>query len=185
LALPADIPQGEYQVFVRVLDGEELLGEAALGHIEVRGRARQFTIPEIQHPGEARLGEAILFLGYDLSSDQVMAGGTVQLTLYWQALQEMEISYTVFTHLLDTEDRMWGQMDSIPGRGEAPTTSWLEGEVITDQHEIVVDPEAPPGEYVVEVGMYDASTGQRLPIYSGGQRVEGDRLLLTTVQVLP
>lgn len=185
LALPAAIPQGEYQVFVRVLDGEELLGEAALGHIDVRGRARQFTIPEIQYPGEARLGEAIRFLGHDLSSDQVMAGGTVQLTLYWQALQEMEISYTVFTHLLDTEDRMWGQMDSIPGRGEAPTTSWLEGEVITDQHEIVVDPEAPPGEYVVEVGMYDASTGQRLPIYSGGQRVEGDRLLLTTVQVLP
>ena len=109
----------------------------------------------------------------------------MQLTLYWQALQEMGISYTVFTHLLDTEDRMWGQMDSIPGRGEAPTTSWLEGEVITDRHEIVVDPEAPPGEYVIEIGMYDASTGQRLPIYSGGQRVEGDRLLLTTVQVVP
>jgi hypothetical protein len=97
----------------------------------------------------------------------------------------MQVSYTVFTHLLDAEERIQGQMDSIPGRGEAPTTSWIEGEVITDEYEIVVDPEAPTGEYVVEVGMYDASTGQRLPIYSGGQRVEGDSLLLTTVQVVP
>jgi hypothetical protein len=92
---------------------------------------------------------------------------------------------TVFSHLLNAEDRIWGQMDSVPVRGEAPTTSWLEGEVISDQHKIVVDPEAPPGEYIMEIGMYDANTGQRLPVFSDDQALQQDRLLLGVVQVVP
>jgi 4-amino-4-deoxy-L-arabinose transferase-like glycosyltransferase len=185
LALPADLPQGAYEIFVGVLDGEELLSEMALGQVEVRGRARQFTTPEIQHPMEARLGEAIQFLGYDLSSDEVPAGGTLQLSLYWRALQEMDTSYTVFTHLLDTEQRIWGQRDSVPRRGEAPTTTWVEGEIVADGYEIVVDPEAPPGEYVIEIGMYDAISGRRLRVLNGAEGQEEDRILLGLVQVVP
>jgi hypothetical protein len=44
---------------------------------------------------------------------------------------------------------------------------------------------APPGEYVIGIGMYDASTGQRLPIFSDDQISEEDRLLLGVVQVVP
>ena len=134
---------------------------------------------------EASLGEAVRFLGYDLSTNEVRAGGTLQLTLYWQALEEMQISYTAFTHLLDAEKQIWGQVDSIPDRGEAPTTSWVEGETIIDEYEIVVDPEAPRGEYVIEIGMYDADTGQRLRVLSGDQGLEADRLVLGVVQVAP
>jgi 4-amino-4-deoxy-L-arabinose transferase-like glycosyltransferase len=185
LTLPPDLPQGVYEIFVGVLEEEELLGVVALGQAEVRGRARQFTIPEIQHPIEAWFGQEIQFLGYDLSSDEVMAGGTLRLTLYWQALQEMDISYTVFTHLLDAEERIWGQMDSIPGMGEAPTTSWVEGEIVTDEYEIVLDPETPPGEYMIEIGMYDATTGRRLRVLIGDEAQEEDRVLLRLVQIVP
>lgn len=185
VSLPADIAQGEYEVFIRVLEGDDSVSEASLGRIEVKGRARVFRAPEIQHPVEATLGESVLFLGYDLGSDEVRVEEAIELILYWQALQEMEGSYNVFTHLLDANERIWGQMDSIPQRGEAPTTSWVAGEVITDPYQVVVDPEAPRGTYVVEIGMYDATTGRRLPIYSDGQRLEGDRLLLGAVEVVP
>jgi hypothetical protein len=127
----------------------------------------------------------VLFLGYDLSSEDVKPGDTLHLTLYWQALSEMQVSYTVFTHLLDANERTWGQMDSIPLRGEAPTTSWVSGEVIADEYDIAVDEGAPPGDYAIEIGMYDASTGQRLPVLAGGQLLEGDRLLLGQIRVLP
>jgi hypothetical protein len=185
LALPADMPQGAYQIFVCISEEERLVREVVLDTIEVRGRARQFTMPQIQHPTEARLGEAVQFLGYDLSSNELAPGETLRLTLYWQALQEMEISYTVFTHLLDPRQRVWGQSDSIPGIGAMPTTSWLGGEVITDRYEIEVNSEAPPGEYTVEIGMYDADTGQRLPVYGDDQALEGDRLLLGVLQIAP
>ncbi len=185
LALPADMPHGVYEFSIGVLEGEELLGEVALGQIEVRGRARQFTIPEIQHPMEARLGGGIQFLGYDLSSDEMTPGGTLHLTLYWRSMQQMGVSYNVFTHLLDGENRIWGQMDGIPGRGEAPTTSWIDGEIIADEYEIILNPEAPPGEYVIEIGMYDGSTGQRLQVVGDEQGIEQTRVLLGVVQVVP
>lgn len=183
LVLPADMPHGVYEVSLGVLEGEELLGEVALGQIEVQGRARQFTIPEVQYPMEARLGQSIQLLGYDLSSNEVTAAGTLELTLYWQALQEMEISYTVFTHLLDAENHIWGQKDSVPGGGALPTTSWVPEEIIPDEYKIILDPETPPGEYVMEIGMYHVSTGQRLPIYDLRGELQGDRLLLEGLQV--
>lgn len=185
LPLPPDTAQGVYDLWLGVLDGEELLGEVLLGQVEVRGRAHQFVMPDIQHPLRARPGEGTQFLGYHLDSNQVAPGETLRLTLYWQALSEMDVSYTVFTHLVDRENRIWGQMDGIPGGGEAPTTSWVEGEVITDQYELVVDPEAPPGQYVIEIGMYDATTGERLPVFSNGQELEDNRLLLGMVDVVP
>jgi hypothetical protein len=185
LVLPPDAPQGRHEVLLQVLENGEALGELQLGSLEVKGRARQFTVPSIEHPAEAIVGSGVLFLGYDLNADQVQAGEALKLTLYWQALQEVQVSYTVFTHLLDVEETVWGQADSIPQGGAAPTTSWVQEEIITDEYEIVVDQKAPPGTYVVEVGMYDASTGLRLPIVADGERLAGDRLLLQEIQVLP
>jgi hypothetical protein len=184
LPLPADIPQGEYELFVSVLEGEELVGQASLGQIKVRARARQFTAPEIQHPMQASLGESVLFLGHDLGTDQLRAGEPIQLILYWQALQEMQVSYTVFTHLLDADKRIWGQMDSIPQLGEAPTTGWVAKEVITDHYEIFVDTQAPAGTYAVEIGMYDGRTGHRLPVLDAQGQAIGDAILLQSIRVL-
>ncbi|HEM62629.1 MAG TPA: hypothetical protein ENO24_10090, partial [Chloroflexi bacterium] len=94
LRLPPDTPPGTHEVLLRVLEGGETLGQVSLGSIELSGRPRRFDIPEIQHPVDARLGDAVLFLGYDLSSEEAKPGDTLHLTLYWQALEEMQVSYT-------------------------------------------------------------------------------------------
>ncbi|MGB3905271.1 MAG: DUF2079 domain-containing protein [Anaerolineae bacterium] len=187
LGLAPDTAPGVYELSVSLVkpDGGAVRSEVGLGTVTVEGRRRVFTMPQIQSPLDARLGGSVAFLGYDQSSTTVRPGETIRLTLYWQALREMGTSYTVFTHLLDAEERIWGQMDSIPQRGEAPTTSWLVGEVITDQYEIVVAPDAHRGTYLLEIGMYDASTGQRLSVLSHDQVVEEDRLLLGVVHVVP
>jgi hypothetical protein len=69
-------------------------------------------------------------------------------------------------------------------RGTHPTTSWLPGEVVVDEYEIVVDAMAPVGEYQIEVGMYDLETMVRLPAFDEqGNPLPGDRILLATVRV--
>jgi 4-amino-4-deoxy-L-arabinose transferase-like glycosyltransferase len=182
--LPADAPEGRHELLLQVLKGREPVGQVSLGYIEVQGRQRQFATPKIQYPMEARLGDGVLFLGYDLSKKQVNPGDALQLTLYWQALEEMEASYTVFTHLLDADNQIWGQMDSIPARGQAPTTSWVEGEVITDKYEMAVDPDAPTGKYVIEIGVYDAKTGERLLVHQMAGQPVGDHILLEKIEVV-
>jgi hypothetical protein len=129
-------------------------------------------------------------LGYDLDPNELQAGEAMHLTLYWRALDEIEVSYTVFVHLLDSENRIWGQHDSVPGNGTLPTTGWVEAEIIADEYELTVKPDAPPGEYLIEVGMYDAQTSHRLHVLStvegpvlGSQGPE-DKILLNEAVVV-
>jgi hypothetical protein len=126
------------------------------------------------------LGNKISLYGYDLSSDVVRPGETVHLTLYWRALDTMETSYTVFTHLLDSENRVRAQMDGLPQGGTRPTTGWVPEEYIRDEYELVLDTEALPGEHLIEVGMYDASTPdfQRLSLVDVAGNVLDNRIVL-------
>ncbi len=187
LLVDATASAGRYQLVLNWVEADtgQPLAEAdiPLGQVEVTQLERQFQVPSISTPLRADLGERIAFLGYDLGTPQVEPGGTVRLTLYWQARGQMKTSYTVFTHLLDERQRIRGQRDSLPAEGARPTTGWLPGEVITDEYAIPVDPDAPPGEYVLEIGMYDALTGERLPVVMDGVRVPGDRILLAKVEV--
>jgi hypothetical protein len=189
LRVAADASGGEGQLLVELVDsaGQPLLAEPlSLARISVEAPERRFTVPaDIQHPQRARLGQSVALLGYDLTPATVRPGETLHLTLYWQAQAEMETSYTVFTHLLDSQQRIWGQKDSLPLSGARPTTGWLPGEVIADEYVIPVQHDAPPGGYTIEVGMYDAATGARLPVHDAqGRPVPGDRVLLdTTVEV--
>jgi hypothetical protein len=98
-------------------------------------------------------------------------------------LSEMDTSYTVFNHLIDGENRIWGQKDGIPGGGTLPTSSWISGEYVVDQYEIGVQEDAPPGEYVIETGMYDLSTMLRLPVLNEEGAVVGDRISLEATPV--
>lgn len=139
----------------------------------------------VQHPLHLNLGGQIELLGYDPSADQVGPGSTLELTLYWHALTELEEDYTVFTHLLGESynlasgNFLWGQKDNMPLDGTYPTSRWLENEVIVDRYAIPIQPDAPPGLYRIEVGMYLLKTGQRLPMFDEGRmRMPQDSMLL-------
>ena len=183
IPIKADTPNGDYHLYVGMKEEGRLLGEVELGTIRTLGRVRTYEIPEVERKLGWSLGQGITLLGYDMDAT-VTAGETLRLTLYWQCVRQMGESYTVFTHLLGEDNVIRGQLDRIPGGGEAPTTSWVEREVITDQYEIVVDVQAPAGEYVIEVGIYDANTMERLPVHDAEGEAQGDRALLQTVQVL-
>ncbi|MFQ6015960.1 MAG: glycosyltransferase family 39 protein [Anaerolineae bacterium] len=197
LLIPADTPVGEYQLVVglqRVV-GDELLPVAGgptwgrnfvlLAKVAVAGREHLFERPSIAQPLVADLGDGVRLLGYDLTIREVEAGGMIPLTLYWQSLAPMTTSYTVFTHLIDGDERIWGQQDGIPGQGALPTTAWIEGEYIIDRYDIPVGTETPPGLYYLEVGMYMVSSGQRLPAFTpAGERLPADRVLLGQVQIV-
>jgi len=139
---------------------------------------------EIGHPTEFTLGEQVALLGYDLSRAEVAPGSTLRLTLYWQARSQITTSYTVFTHIVDTTGRLWGQHDGLPDGGRNPTHRWVPGEIVVDRHEIPVDREAAPGEYLLRVGMYDLRTGERLPVRdAAGRRLEGACVPLGRVDI--
>lgn len=154
------------------------------GNVRLAIYAAPTTPPkEIQNPLDAKLGEEIAFLGYNLLTREVEAGGILPLTLFWQALAQPQERYKVFVHLLDQAGHIVGQWDSEPGDGMNLTTSWQPGETVADHYGVLVRPGTPPGQHRIVVGMYSAISGQRLPVSEGGQD-DGDCLALASIEVL-
>jgi hypothetical protein len=146
---------------------------AVLAHVRVEPRAALTGAGPLQHPLNARLGEALYVAGYDLPQTRFRAGESVPLTLYWRADRPVEKNYTVFVHLLGTAfnnaqgNLLWGQIDRVPRSGAYPTTAWRPGEIVPDAYSIPVAAGAPPGRYKIEIGMYDPATGERLALDDG------------------
>jgi hypothetical protein len=200
--VPGEVLRGWYDL---PLDGRALAGEGQLyvnfvdpagqvvwpqslpvGPLKVAGPQRLFEPPTIQHPLQVDLGGRVRLLGYDLAESRVRPGEAIHLTLYWQAQELMDVSYTVFVHLLDESGQIRGQVDRPPVGGARPTTSWLAGEVVVDAYEVTVPPDVPPGRYTFAVGMYELATLQRLPAFdAAGQHLPDDRVLLGQVEVRP
>jgi hypothetical protein len=95
----------------------------------------------------------------------------------------MDTPYTVFTHLLDGDNQVRGQMDSQPQGGGRPTTGWVPQEYVVDEYQLAVQADAPEGDYVIEVGMYDASTPdfRRLLLVDSAGSVLDNRIVLDAV----
>jgi hypothetical protein len=132
---------------------------------------------DIEQHLEANLGDRVRLLGYNIESS-LRPGDNLQLTLFWRALSKMDRDYTVFTHLVDGEGRTWGQKDNPPVDGFYPTTYWEPGDIVRDQYEITISPEALPGEYQLETGMYLAETGERLEVHGKEGPLPENRILL-------
>jgi 4-amino-4-deoxy-L-arabinose transferase-like glycosyltransferase len=202
IAVPADAPPGRYRLEVGWYDSSTLerlpvLGEAGrpqgdalvLDYLKVipfdsaQDRGSEES-PSPQNPLAAAFGDRTSLLGYDLDPAVTRPGDVIHLRLYWQAKEPVGEDYVVFVHLLGEGGQLWGQHDGQPEGGFYPTSFWDEGEVVVDEHELVLKPDTPAGEYQIVTGLYRPATGERLAVGAGGQGMGDGRLLLGTVQVL-
>jgi hypothetical protein len=150
--------------------------------------APSFAMPSPQYATQARLDGHFDLLGYDLSPDKIGPGRSLDVTLYWKSVAPSQLQYTVFAHLLDSEDNLRAQDDAMPRGGVLPTSCWRVGEVVSDTLMILLPADAPPGAYTLQVGMYYLPTGQRLPVrplYPTPPGQAADSVTLQTVRVEP
>jgi len=105
----------------------------------------------------------IALVGYDLNQAAYRPGEIVYLQLWWRAAAVIETDWTVFTHLLGPAradgSAVWAGQDARPGQGSVPTTTWTPGDLILDEYQLQLPPDAAPGEYAIEVGLYDPAAG--------------------------
>jgi hypothetical protein len=112
-------------------------------------------------------------------------GDTFTLTLYWRALAELSVNYSVFAHVRGEGESLFGGHDGWPQDGAAPTAAWRRGEVFVDSHPLTVAPGTPPGTYEVEVGLYDASGARLKAVADDGRPTDADYVFLSRIRVLP
>ena len=138
----------------------------------------------IQTTREVHFDQGIRLVGYDADFSNVHAGDTVQLTLYWQSDQLLAQRYKVFVHVLGgqynpkSKNFLWGQQDQEPANGASPTTAWAVGRLVSDPYLFRIAPDAPAGRYVIELGWYHPTSGERLAVVSSDGAVIADHVNL-------
>ncbi len=113
-----------------------------------------------------------------LDTSAAARGGQVEVTLHWQGLKTMAENYTVFVHLLGPDGLVHGQVDAWPVAGTLATSQWTPGQPIEDHYRVPLDPDAPPGEYSVEVGLYLLATLERLAVLNAEGAPVDDKVLI-------
>jgi hypothetical protein len=196
--LPPTFEPGRYKLYLRLTTANSPAREVAalsLGDFQIEGWSRNFDAPQPQVKIDADFNGQATLVGLDLENPKsaegtqseiqnLKSGDTLNLKLYWRAEAEFEQNYIAFVHLLGPDGLIYGQVDQTPGAGAFPTTGWLPGEYLSDAYAIPIASHAPPGDYQIEIGLYDPNTSQRLPVRSlKGQPHSDNKVLLPSLTV--
>ncbi len=195
LVPPAEARPGVYQVELD-LDGE------GLGRISVLSRDYQpisdkyfidgLKFPlgqpsaaewESARPANVTFGDAISLAKYSVNEDALHPGDLLTLTLFWRAQARMNKDYTVFVHLVDAQRNVRAQLDAMPRAGAYPTSVWDAGELVRDSYILRLPIDLTPGEYPIELGLYEYPNLARLAVADANGNRIGDNLILPGVSV--
>jgi hypothetical protein len=131
--------------------------------------------PDSAAAGDIRLanivfGDRLRLAGYSLEPAAVRPGDTVRVTLVWEVLARMERDWSVFVHLNDPVlAAPVSQRDMYPDQGLRPTRLLRPGEILADDYVLAIPPTTiAPTRLGLTVGLYDYTSGERLPASSGG-----------------
>lgn len=170
------LPNGRYALVARpVAPGAALCGWMAspaagcvVGEVSISG----VPLPE----GATNFDDKVALLDIALPQTELVPGGQLPVTLTWQGLAPMSEDYTVFVQVLDTQDRIVGQVDSWPVQGTFPTSTWTPGDAVVDPYVIQLSGDLSPGEYRLHVGMYLLATARRLPVLGAEGNAVDDKV---------
>jgi hypothetical protein len=161
----------------------QVFHDVSLLLFELDPETRFSTQPPVQTLLLRNFGDQIELVGFDLDRREVQAGDTLHLRLHWRVTRPLSVDYTAFTHLINQAEHIYGQHDRRLGGDFFPTSLWPEGELVSEDYAIRVQPGTPPGRYPLEVGVYLPSTGERLPLLAEDGTAEGNRLVLAEIEV--
>jgi hypothetical protein len=110
--------------------------------------------------------------GYSVQSYRVAAGERLRVSLVWQAEPEMPLLHS-FIHIRngqpgqpvhpETGSEVWAQ-EEHQVIGAIPTTAHVPGRLYWDEFWVPIPEGMVPGEYLLEIGLFHAETGEPLDI---------------------
>ncbi|MGQ9547695.1 MAG: glycosyltransferase family 39 protein [Roseiflexus sp.] len=150
------------------------------------------AIPQPDTALDATFGGELRLRGFTLSlhGGAARAGGSLPVTLYWEAVAPPTHDYRMFLHLChDCDVPPVANDDGPPLNGYAPagmTTTWRIGDPVHDERALLLPPTLPPGRYVLLMGVYsdDGSPASRLPVVTRAPTLSDNRLVLGYVDVI-
>jgi mannosyltransferase len=150
------------------------------------------AIPQPDTALDATFGGELRLRGLTLAlhGGAARAGGSLPVTLYWEAVAPPTRDYRIFLHLCrDCDVPPVANDDGPPLGGYAPagmTTTWRIGDPVHDERSLPLPHTLPPGRYTLVLGVYsgDGAPASRLPIVTRAPTLSNNRLVLGSVDVI-
>jgi len=108
----------------------------------------------------------ISLTGYHLVN--LTPGRQAHVILWWRALSHPDRNYSAFVHLLDARGDMIVQYDKLPLSAFYPMRAWPVEVDQRDDYPLKIPTDADLEGAWLAIGLYDASSKQRLPVLQGG-----------------
>ena len=175
-------PYAEWWQAVDLLDGPHAVrisaGPLARGDLDVqpfyayvRVQAEPTTLTL---PPEARFVNGAQLLGHSIER---LSDTQWRLRTLWMVTEKVSADQTFFVHLLSAGQAVVTQ-DGDNGDGLYPMRLWRPGDIIIDERTIEIAPLLDRTQLLIEMGLYDRVSTQRVPIVASAQAVVNDAVLL-------
>ena len=131
-------------------------------------------ISETQPPPEAQFENGLRLLGHSI---EALDDEHWRLRTLWETDRPIEGDHAFFVHLLKVNQVLETQ-DGDSGNGFYPLRLWQPGQVIVDERLLTVPPQTDPAQLLIELGVYDRTTNQRVKVTQATPPVIDQALLL-------
>ncbi len=109
--------------------------------------------------------------GYSVSDYDLAVGDELRVTLFWQGVAEALPRLHSFVHVRNLSpddplnprsgDGIWAQQENYAPGGRV-TDQYQPGKLYVDEFRVRLPEDMPPGEYFLEIGLFDPATGEQL-----------------------
>lgn len=134
-------------------------------------------------------GNALNLVGSQWLEGSITPGETAELVTIWQVTDPtmvgpavppaFETDMVLFTHVINDSGDIIAQQDSL----EAPSWDWQTGDVFLQVHTVTLPGGVPSGLYETAVGIYDRSSGERLPLLNSAGEIVDNRAFVVPLSV--
>jgi len=171
--LPAGVPPGTYQIWMRIVDETGRLLPLPGGQTELRlpdltvaaaaCDADRATWPD-HEARQVWFGRALTLLGTSTPAAEARPGHTLSLDLYWCIRAQPQQDYRLRLQLLDANGAVTTESLSPLGRAETPATALPAGRLVASRAQIVVPATATPGRHRLQLSVVPPAGGAPLPV---------------------
>ncbi|MEZ4767597.1 MAG: 6-pyruvoyl-tetrahydropterin synthase-related protein [Caldilineales bacterium] len=194
LTLTPGLPSGSYQLAAQIAEGDDVTDWIPMDEVAVTA-----PVPLQPQPGHAldvRFGNLVRLAGFDLKSSRsngglasqdpavVNAGGSLNYTLYWQALERLQTNYHSFIHLIDRQGEPLIKQDHLAGSFFDAPLLWDTRTLQPDRYVMRIPADTPSGLYWPLIGLYEFNDVQLLPVEDADGQPLGDSYRLPPIKVL-
>jgi hypothetical protein len=177
-------PQGFIRQYLQTrtltFDEVTVTGESNVKALGLLPRDATKAIFTPTNPSSITIGERVVLVGWS-GATTVTASSDLKVSLFWQVNAPLDVDYHVSLRLLDARGRPWAQLDGMPVGAALPMADWPLRQTMPDARNLFVPLGTPPGDYSLQVLLYDPFTQKAAPVPNG---IEGVRVPLGRIQVV-